>query len=275
MAAPDHKREQMYAAHLEQQVVAHATELDRLRAAHAAELTCMQRVIAQLQEEVKVRAGQATAFTEENSRLRQLVSSQAAMCEREERAACTLAGTVQQLQVCLEAATSELNASMAESYATFDLLAASETARAAAVQLVPVLRCEALDLRCQLQDSQMQVVQMGMWAAIQAAEVNVLTQQAVTDTNVKEAAMASIACLDKQVNVATGLVHAVLVAMGTPLTCGVSLPGGLELQPTCRSPQLKAMVPLVADVIGDSSEWGAELMRLCAVNSRTAMQDLA
>jgi len=57
MAAPDHKREQMYAAHLEQQVVAHATELDRLRAAHAAELTCMQRVIAQLQEEVKVRAG--------------------------------------------------------------------------------------------------------------------------------------------------------------------------------------------------------------------------
>jgi hypothetical protein len=275
IAAPDNKLEQMYAARLEQQQVAYAAELDRRRAAHAADLTGMQRKMDILQEEVQVRAGQATALREENQRLRQLVSSQAAVCEREVRAACTLAGNVQQLQACLEAATSELNAAAAESYETIDLLAASETARAAAEQLVPVLRCEALELRCQLQDAQMLVVQMGMWADTQAAELNKLAQQAVTDRNIKEAAMASIACLDQQVDVATGLVHAVLVAMGTPLTCGVSLPGGLQLLPTTISPMLKVMAPLVADVIGDSSKWGAELVRLCAINSRMAMQSLA
>ena len=67
---------------------------------------------------------------------------------------------------------------------------------------------------------------------------------------------------------ATGIVHAVLVAVGAPLTASVCLPGELQLLPTSSSALLKDLVPLVAGVIGSSSKWGAEFMRLCAIRSR-------
>jgi hypothetical protein len=127
---------------------------------------------------------------------------------------------------------------------------------------------------CELHQLQAHTAQVEQLALNQAAVVDLLFQQANDNANTMMALLTSNANLVQQVQMATGLMHAVLVAVGAPLTESVCLPGGLQLLPTASSPLLQDLVPLVATVIGGSSRWGADLMRLCAVHSRTALQEL-
>lgn len=72
-----------------------------------------------------------------------------------------------------------------------------------------------------------------------------------------------------RLDLAESLVHAILVAVGVPL---VEVVGGLK--PTVCTPLVKELVPLVQTVMARSGDWGAELMRSCAVEGRMALQKL-